>query len=108
MQEAALRLGDFRGFTPSDTESEGGTHGGLAEGCNGDWSWKPHRDARRDHAYPFYGVPASVIESLGRARVESGAQFFPENEVFTIRKYARLIPGAHGGQFDTLAGVHVS
>ena len=43
MPEHALRLGDFRGFTPSDGDGEGGSFGGLADGAGGDWSWKPWR-----------------------------------------------------------------
>ena len=43
MHEHKLRLEDHRGYTPSDDETEGGTHGGMAIGATGDWSWKPKR-----------------------------------------------------------------
>ena len=34
---------EARGYTPSSTETEGGTHGTLFEHSIGDWSWKPKR-----------------------------------------------------------------
>jgi hypothetical protein len=66
VHEHKLRLGDHRGFTPSDNEEEGGQYGGLAAGATGDWSWKPGRDKwLGDRMVTFRGVPKGAAELYG-------------------------------------------
>jgi hypothetical protein len=101
-----------RAYTPSDTESDYGGHSTLAEVSNGgDWSWRPARNKR----FPQFEMPAlngtlkGMPEQLGRAREAAGepGAIRYGNTVLPIRKYPKLIAGANGGWFDTLAGSHV-
>lgn len=107
--------------TAGTDDGEGGSRSSLFENSlGGDWSWRPHRDKLLtsgydkdgkyfDHFKTFLGVPKGMPEQLGRAREsagEPGAVRY-SNLVSPIRKYPRIIPGANGGSFDTLAGSHV-
>lgn len=59
-----------RTYTPSDGETEGGTHSHLSESVlhAGDWSWKPIRNKQfLQGCMPrFMGVPPSAAELYGR------------------------------------------
>ena len=116
-----LRLGGFIGmgcsrkFDPTNgtaTSVNGPRLNFLPEELDvgGDWSWKPRRDKSAGEDFKtFLGVPKGMPELLGRARElegERGAARYG-NPVLPIRKYPRIIPGANGGSFDTLAGTHV-
>lgn len=58
LPEHRLVLGDFRGFTPSESEQqEDGAPGGLASGATGDWAWKPGRYPILMDRPPHFGMP---------------------------------------------------
>lgn len=102
--------------TAGTDDGEGGSRSSLFENSlGGDWSWRLQRDRAQGYGKDstftsFDGVSKGMPEQLGRAREAAGdpGAVHYGNAALPIRKYPRLIPGANGGTFDTLAGSHVN